>query len=125
MQRELQLGDHAEVPAATPQCPEQVRVLVFAGTHQFTFGGHHFGAQQVVACQSVHADEVSDAAAQREPANPGRGNQAARGGQAARLGLVVESSARKVALANSAYSWQRPPDCTHPGDQLGTTRPRG
>jgi hypothetical protein len=62
MQRELQLGDHAEVPAATPQCPEQVSVLVFAGAHQLTFGGHHFGGQQV---------------------------------------------ARKVALANSAYPWQR------------------
>ena len=63
MQRELQLGDDAEIPAATPQCPEQVSVLVFAGTHQLTFGGHHFGGQQVVACQSVLADEVPDAAA--------------------------------------------------------------
>jgi hypothetical protein len=125
MQRELQLGDHAEVPAATPQCPEQVRVLVFAGTHQFTFGGHHFGTQQVVACQSVHADEVSDAAAQREPANP-----------------VEETRPPVVARPRAWVSWSNrpparsrlpilrtpgsgPPDCTHPGDQLGTTRPRG
>ncbi len=98
MQRELQLGDHAEVPATAPQCPEQVSVLVFAGPHQLTFGGHHFGGQQVVASQSVLADKVPDAAAQREPADPGRGNQAARGGQAVRLGLVVELPPGRAAL---------------------------
>ena len=48
VQPELELGDDAEVPAATADAPEQVRVHVLARGHQLALGGDHVDRDQVV-----------------------------------------------------------------------------
>jgi hypothetical protein len=53
VQGELELGDHAEVPAATTQPPEQVVVLGLAGLQPLTLGGDQLEAGDVVAGQPV------------------------------------------------------------------------
>ncbi len=67
IERELELGDHAEVAAAAAQPPEQVGVLVGAGAHDATIGGHDRGRHQRVAAESVLPPEPAQAAAEREP----------------------------------------------------------
>ena len=43
VQLELERGDDPEVASATAQRPEEVRILVVAGTNQLTGGGHYVG----------------------------------------------------------------------------------
>ena len=71
MQGELELGDHAEVAAASAQAPEQVRVLVLARADDAAVGGHDGGGHQVVGGQAVHALEPAGARAEREPGHAG------------------------------------------------------
>jgi hypothetical protein len=66
---ELEPRRDAEVAAAAPDRPEQLRMRLGIGPEQPAVRGHHVGGQQVVDRQPVLADEVPDAAAEREPAD--------------------------------------------------------
>jgi hypothetical protein len=90
MQGELERGHDAEVAAAAPQRPQQVGVLVRAGAHQLSVGGHELGGEQVVAGEPVLALEPARAAAQREPGHAGRGDAASGGGELVGLAGAVD-----------------------------------
>ena len=91
VQPELEPGRDAEVAAAAADRPEQVRVRLGVHAQELAVGGHDLGGQQVVDRQAVLADEVADAAAQGDPADPDRAGVAEPGRQAvgARRGRVL------------------------------------
>ena len=64
-------------------------------------GGDHLGGKQVVDGEPVFAHEPADAAAEGEPGDAGVAHDAARGGQAVRLCLVVDVSPQGTALHDS------------------------
>ena len=90
MEPEGELGHDPEVPAATPKCPEEVRVLGLARGQRPTVGGDDLCREKVVAGQAVPAGQVPDPAAEGEPADPGRGDDPARGRQPVRTSGLVE-----------------------------------
>ena len=98
VQPELELGHHAEVPAAAAQPPEQLGVLVRRGAHDVAARGHDLARDQVVAGQAVLAGEPAHAATQGETADPGVRDVAGRRGQAVRLGGRVERPQQGAAL---------------------------
>src|SRR6478752_932806 len=63
--------------APAPKSPQQVGVLVLAGTHQASLGGDHVGGDQVVAGQAVERGQPAVAAAEAEAADAGGGDPAA------------------------------------------------
>ena len=83
MEPELEAGHHAEVAAAAADRPEQVRVPFVVDLEDRPVRGHDLGGQQAVDRQPVLADEVADAAARRDPAEPDRAGVAEAGGEAA------------------------------------------
>ena len=97
VQPEGELGHDAEVAAAAAQRPEQVRVLGLAGGHDLPVRGHDLGGDQVVAGQAVAAGQIADAAAEREPADAGRGDDAAGGRETVGRGRLVEDRPRDAA----------------------------
>jgi len=103
VQPELQRGHQAEVAAAAAQRPEEVRVLPLAGHQETAVGGHHVGRDQVVAGEPVATAEIAHAAAERQAAHAGGGDDAAGGGQAERVGGRVE-----VAPGGPALRARRP-----------------
>jgi len=56
----------AEVPAASAQFPEKVRVLGVARGEQSAVGGGDISGEQVIAGEAVEAMEPAQAAAQRD-----------------------------------------------------------
>ena len=97
VQPELEPGRHAEVAAPAADRPEEVRMRLGIRAHQPAVRGHDLGSQQVVDRQAVLADEISDPAAQREPANADRAGIAEPGRQAVgcrRVGVLAGSQAR-------------------------------
>ncbi len=81
VQPEEERGDDAEVAAAAAHRPEQVGVLIRIGGDEAAVGEHHIHLEQVVNRQAERAREVADAAAERQPADSRRGDEAARGRQ--------------------------------------------
>jgi hypothetical protein len=92
MKPELECGDHAEAATASTQCPEELPVLVLGGPDQLALGGHQLCCHQVVAREAVLAFEPAGAAAQGEPAHPGRGHAPAGGGEPVDLRDPVDVS---------------------------------
>ena len=69
-------GRDAEVAAAAPDRPEQIRVCLGIDVQQLAVGRDELGGEQVVDREAVLADEEPDAASEREPADPDRGGVA-------------------------------------------------
>jgi hypothetical protein len=90
MQSEHEPRDDAEVAAAAPDRPEEVRMLGRARAHEIPGCGHDLGRLEVVDGEAVLAAEPAEAAAEREPRDSGRGIDPERRGQAMRLGRGVE-----------------------------------
>ena len=81
----------------TPKLPPPPRIAqnrsgfsVALARTQLAVGGDHVGGQQIVDRQAVLAAEPAEAAAQREPGDPGGGVDADRGREAEGLGRLVE-----------------------------------
>ena len=74
-------GHDPEVAAAAAEGPEQVGVLVVAGGQDISVGGDDLDGQEVVDGEAVLAHEPADAAAERQPGDPGGGDDPAGGGQ--------------------------------------------
>ena len=64
METQLELGRDAEVAAAAPDRPEQVRMLTGIDPEQLPLGGHDVRRQEVVDGQAVLSNEVAHATAQ-------------------------------------------------------------
>ena len=98
MKLELELGDDAEVAAATAERPEQVGVLVLVGADDLTPGGDHLGADEVVARKPEATAQVADPAAERQAADAGLGNDARGGGETVLLAGGVELAELRTSL---------------------------
>ena len=107
---ELELGDDAEVAAAPAQRPEELRVLVRARLDPLAVRQDDLGGEQVVDREPVTARQMPDAAAERQSADAGGGDDAARDRKAATrrrwrsrcIRLVVPASIGLVALVLAA-----------------------
>ena len=98
VQREPERADDAEVPAAAPQRPEQVGVIVCRRPDDVALRGDDLGLHEVVDRQPVLAHQPADAAAQADAADAGVAHDAARGGQPVRLCLVVDVAPQGATL---------------------------
>ena len=112
---ELEPGRDAVVAAAAADRPEQVGMRLGVHAKELAVGGYHVRGEQAVDREPVLADEISDASAEREPADPDRtgvaercrepvlggGGRVSTGGQAAagprRAALVVDLQPVEVA----------------------------
>src|SRR5437016_5446484 len=57
MEAKLELGHHAEVPAAAPEPPEEVWILVCTGPDDATIGGHDLRRDEALAgCAELAVD---------------------------------------------------------------------
>ena len=83
-------GGDPEVAAAAAQPPEELRLGLGVDVHPLAVGGHQVDGEQVVHGQAVLAHEVPEPAAERQPADAGVADDAARGGEPERLGGAVE-----------------------------------
>jgi hypothetical protein len=113
VQAVLEGGDDAEVAAASPEAPEEVRVLALAGAHEARVGRHHVRGHQVVAGQAEAAIEPADAAAEREARDAGGRDHAAGRRQAERLGLAVELAPRHAGPGPRGPVHRVDPDALH------------
>jgi len=90
VQPEDERGDHAEVAAAAPDRPEQVGVLLAAGAHALAAREHELGLEQVVDRQAELGRQVTEAAAERQAADAGGRDDAARSRQAVLVRRAVD-----------------------------------
>ena len=111
--RNSKRGDDPEVPAPAAQTPEELRVLVLAGVDEPAVGGHEVGRDEVVAGQAVLAHQPADPAAEREPGDAGRRDEATGHRQPEGLRLVVELSPGRAALGDDALGVRVDPDALH------------
>src|SRR2546427_818233 len=74
MQSELERCGDAEVAAAAPDAPEQVRILFFAGVHKASVRGDEFDAEEVVTGQAVFPGEKAEPAPESQSGDTGSGN---------------------------------------------------
>ena len=81
MQVVLEGGGDAEVAAAAAQPPEKLGLAARVDADPVRVGGDEVDGAQVVDGEPVPAHEVSDPAAERQPADPDAADGAARGGQ--------------------------------------------
>ena len=94
---ELELGDDAEVPAAATQAPEQLGVLILAGTHDAAVGEDDLGGEQRVDRQAETPHQPADAAPEREPADARVRDHAGRNDEAVRLRAAVDVTEQRAA----------------------------
>src|SRR5690606_25711250 len=87
---ELERGDDAEVAAAAPDRPEQIRVLVGARAAHLAVGGDDLHRKQVVGGEAITPADPAEAAAEREPGDAGRRDDAARHDQPVRLRGAID-----------------------------------
>jgi hypothetical protein len=90
VQAELERGDHAEVAAATAQCPEQVGVLVSGRPKLITVGGYDIDGEEVVHREAVLAHQPADATAEGEPGDSGVTHDSSGGGETVLLRLAID-----------------------------------
>lgn len=69
MQPVLESGGHAEVAAATADGPEQVGLVIGVDVEDPAIGGDDLSGEKVVDVEAVLADEVPDAAPERDAAD--------------------------------------------------------
>ena len=67
---EAEPGHDAEVASPTPDRPEQVGVVLGVDLEEVAVGRDDLGCEQVVDGHAELADEVADAAAERDPGDP-------------------------------------------------------
>ena len=98
VQREPERADDTEVPAAAPQRPEQVGVIVGRCPNDVALGGDHLGLHEIVDGEPVFTHQPADAAAETEATDAGVADDAARRGQTVCLCLVVDVAPQGAAL---------------------------
>ena len=78
LESELESRRDAEVAAAPADRPEEVGVRLGVHAEDLAVGGDDLGGEEVVDREAVLAHEISDASAEREPADPDRAGVAER-----------------------------------------------
>ncbi len=106
--------DHdTEVPAATPDRPEQVRVVLLAGGDEFARRQHDLRRQKIVTGQTPLAVEPADAPAEGQTGDAGGRDHAARDSQAEDLRLPVDLSPGRAPLNAYCLVGRVDPDAVH------------
>ena len=90
MQPVLERGRDPEVPASPTEAPEQLRLALGVDAQAFAGGGDELDTDEVVDGEAALAHQVAEPAAQRQPADAGVADHAARGGQPGGLRGAVE-----------------------------------
>ena len=117
VQAELERRDDAEVPAAAAQRPEEILVLPLrCAATRLPVGGDDLRRDEVVAREADAARQVADAAAEREPADAGRGDDASGRREAVGVRRVVEVAPRGAALGASCSRFGIDLHVRHPGE---------
>src|SRR5581483_10172219 len=106
-------GDHAEVPAATPEGPEELGVLVGRGVHDLPRRRDHVGADEVVAAEAGLAGQPAEPAAQGETGDAGVADEPARHGEAVLLAGGIELSPPRAAAARGSLGGRVDRDLVH------------
>ena len=88
--RNRKLVTTPKLPPPPRSAQKQVGILGFAGGDEAAIGQHHVGLDQIVDGKPVLAAEIAVAAAQRQPADAGRRDDAERDRQAEGVGGVVD-----------------------------------
>ena len=57
---ELERGDDAEVPATPSQRPEQIHILLRAGSNELPRGGDDVGGEEIVGCEPETPCQIAD-----------------------------------------------------------------
>ena len=89
MRPEEERGDDAEVAPAAADRPVKILVFLGAGVDEAAVGQHHVCGQNIVNCQAALACQVSEPAAQRQPADAGGRDHTGGRGQTERVSCVV------------------------------------
>ena len=97
VQRELELGDDAEVAAAAAQRPEQAGVLAGRGAQDLAVSGNDLRGQQAVDGQAEAAHQAADTTAEGEPGRAGVTHHAGRKDQAVLLSRAVDLAEQRPA----------------------------
>ena len=103
----------AEVAAAAADAPEQLGLGVRVDEAELAIGRHDLRRQQVVDRQTVLADEVADAAAQREAADPDRAGVAEADRQAVRGRRLGHLAGREPGLRPGSAAFRIDLDRLH------------
>src|SRR3954452_21795216 len=98
MELELEGGHDAEIAAATPQCPEQVLVLLLARANELGVSRDDVGRDQIVDGQSELAGGPAETATERKAGDTGRRVDAERRDEPEPLRLLVEVRQRGAGL---------------------------
>src|SRR5262249_23287277 len=77
MQPKCKRGYDTEIAATTAKRPEQIGIFTGIGLYKFTVCQYHVGREQIIDGQSAFAREMADAAAERQSANAGGGDDSA------------------------------------------------
>ncbi len=88
----------AEVPAAAPECPEEVGMRVLRHVEDLAVGRDELDRDEVVRGEPVLRHDPAEAAAEGEPGNARRRDRAARDGQPVLRDGVVELAPGEPAL---------------------------
>ena len=113
MKSEREVDDDAEVTAAAAQGPEQLLVLARGRAHDSRVGGDDGGRDQVVERQAVHAQQVPDSSAEREPGHAGVSERPARRREPVPLTRRVEILPQRAAPASCRPCPAVDPHLTH------------
>ncbi|MCY1544218.1 hypothetical protein D9M68_800820 [compost metagenome] len=90
MSLEDEAGDDPEIAAATPERPEEVRVLGGAGGPERAIGQHDICRDKIVYGQATLPCQIAGAAAKRQPADPGGRDDAEGHGEAKGMCRMVD-----------------------------------
>src|SRR5215468_11988164 len=98
MQLELQPRRHAEVAPAAAKSPQELGILIRACPDHRAAGSHELGTDEVVAGETVLSGEMADSAAEGQPGDPGRADDAPRRDETEALGRRVEIEPGRAAI---------------------------
>jgi len=99
VERELELGDDAEVAAAAAKRPQEISVVCHRSAHHPSVGSNDFGADKVVRRQAGKARQPADATAKGEPGDASVADEAPGHRQPVGLGGGVELGPGRAAPA--------------------------
>ena len=115
MQAEGQPRGDTEVAAAASEPPQKLWVLIGARVDDGSVRRDELGAHEVVARQAVLRRQMSDPPAEREPADPGRADDAAGCHEPMLLGRCVEVEPRRASSRIGDLRLAVDVDLAHPG----------
>src|SRR5262245_32451372 len=82
----------AKVTAASANRPEEIGLLVLAGSYHLALGSHQFDGAKIVEGEAIFAHQPAQPTAEGEPGNSCAGHDPTRDGQAVQLCFAVELS---------------------------------